>query len=279
MSSTKSKNHPDWAFSLSTLFAGSDDDSHSDSEEPDNQTLATGLPIDDDLDLSKREEHVPYKPNPFSIAKINAAYRPTSTVNSSLTSLPAEPVRPTHKPTQTQKPTKRSCPDPRQTTITEGFKAQAMKKSTTNALQLSDFSSVPSRLPEYAHILSPEVSQSHDAQTLPTIPQSHASSSAQLLPDPLHIPTDTYGPVFPSHSSPARPHNDDSFNSRALYSQTYSSPVQPVRESLFRPYSQPFLRHTTTKSFVPPFLKPFDTKRVSFRGTSSPSPYSPTLDM
>ena len=177
--SKKVKKDVDWAFNLRTQFFTSDsDDSGS---EADDQELATGniganRLLIDDLDLSTREENVTYKPNPFSIAKINAAHRPTSTVNDSVPRpaqqarpahkptqarqrnsfnipkinaasypstivkgsvlQPAQPLKPTYKPVQNQKPTKRLCTDSGQTTIMEGFKNQALKFSRTNAVPL-----------------------------------------------------------------------------------------------------------------------------------------------
>ena len=334
MTSNTKKRCDDWAFDIATQFDSSDD-SCSDFESDDRKlaTANTGL-LTDDLDLSKREEHVVYKPNPFSIAKINAIYRPTSTVNDSVPSpLPAQPMRPANKskPTKTR-PTKRSCTDSGQITIMEGFKTQALKKPITNASQLpvplwpttnpisshsnptvnkpeslipdvfasstlptaiisaavtspcslstamapntSDVLSTSSRLPglpEYAHISPQKTSQHRNAQTLS---QSHDFSPAQLLLCNQRKPTDSHGPIFSSFSSPGHPHNDGPLNydnSHMLHPQTYSSPIRPVRESSFRPYStvpQPFLRQTTKKGFVPLFPKPFDMKIL--RGLSSP---------
>ena len=89
-------------------------------------------------DLSDLEDNGAYNPNSYSIAKINAAYRPhTSTVNGSVLQA-TQPARLANKPTQTQRLTKRSRTDSKnQTTIMEGFKTQAMKKPRiNNALQL-----------------------------------------------------------------------------------------------------------------------------------------------
>ncbi|KAF8799579.1 hypothetical protein BYT27DRAFT_7201471 [Phlegmacium glaucopus] len=58
------------------------------------------------------------------------------------------------------------------------------------------------------------------------------------------------------------------YDSRILYSQTYSSPIQPVRKSPFRPDStvaQSFSRQNMEMGFVPAFLKPFETKKVSLQ--------------
>ncbi|KAG7443569.1 uncharacterized protein BT62DRAFT_934810 [Guyanagaster necrorhizus] len=84
-----------WAFNLRTsklrhadcnlVDSGSDSDLSSDSDMDESRML-------DDLDISTREETVVYKPNPFSIAKINAAVRSTNRPPS--TNKPSRPIKP-----------------------------------------------------------------------------------------------------------------------------------------------------------------------------------------
>ena len=65
-----SSTSPEWSFSFRTdFYSDSDPDSDNNTDEFDQTRLIN------DLDLSLREETVLYKPNPFSIAKINAASR------------------------------------------------------------------------------------------------------------------------------------------------------------------------------------------------------------
>ena len=111
-------------------------------------TGAGGLLVDD-FDLSEREDNDAYKPNFFSIAKTNAAYRPpqASTVNGPVVQA-TQSVRLAKKSTQTQRLTKRSRTNSNQTTIMEGFKIQAMKKPRiNNALQLRVPPLLPTRNP------------------------------------------------------------------------------------------------------------------------------------
>lgn len=61
----------DWAFDLRAFNCDSSDDDPEDDVVPRKQIE---VPLQD-FDLGLREESVSYKPNPFSIAKINAAYR------------------------------------------------------------------------------------------------------------------------------------------------------------------------------------------------------------
>ncbi|PBK99630.1 hypothetical protein ARMGADRAFT_1161253 [Armillaria gallica] len=85
-----------WSFNLRTSKirradrdlddSGSDSDPSSDSEVDESHML-------DDLDISTRDETVVYKPNPFSIAKINAAARSTNRLPS--TNEPSRPIKPT----------------------------------------------------------------------------------------------------------------------------------------------------------------------------------------
>ena len=349
----KVKKHCDWSFNLRTEYVSSDD-SQSDSENLDNKGLTvtdTGtsrLLTIDDLDLSKRKESVAYKPNPFSIAKINAAHRLTHTVNGSSPQV-AQPIRPVDKPTQTRQPNKRSYVDSGQTTIIEGFKNQAMKQPRTNSLQLrrtanprssdsdstvqkpiienrvvsasptkstlsmakllstsavlasscpvpttmipnaSDFSSTSSRFPKYAHILPLKASQPHDTQKLSSVSQSRTFVPAQLQHDMVRNQrksSDNHHPAFSSFSSPSHPADAGplDYDPRIRYSQNHSSPMQPVRENPFRPYSTfyPPWRKTRGKGLVPHFPNHFDTKRVSLRGSSFTAfsfPYSTILDL
>lgn len=113
------KNDCNWAFDFRTNFNGyHSSDSESDSadthllpETADNRLLK-------DIDLSSREERVSYKPNPFSIAKINAAYRSTGQGG----------VRHNVASVEASKAGKNSG----QRTIMEGFKAQASRPTPTS---------------------------------------------------------------------------------------------------------------------------------------------------
>lgn len=69
----------EWSFSCRSMPYGAYSDSDSDSDgESGVETKSSEARLLEDLDLSSREETVQYKPNPFSIAKINAASRPVA---------------------------------------------------------------------------------------------------------------------------------------------------------------------------------------------------------
>jgi len=103
----------DWAFDFRTNFIGLDS---SDSESEDVMQLASDKRLMNELDLSTRDEQVSYKPNPFSIAKINAAHRVRRGDSNILNR---------RAPGRLSKATK----DTSQTTIMDGFKVQASKAS------------------------------------------------------------------------------------------------------------------------------------------------------
>ncbi|PPQ94413.1 hypothetical protein CVT25_002501 [Psilocybe cyanescens] len=114
-----SSHDSDWSFDFR---ANPCYDSGSDSDCDDNQPNQMASNTVDDLnsiDLSSRKETVSYKPNPFSIAKINAAYR-TKTSNDPDT---------VQRTTSTSKESSKSKPI--QSTIMEGFKTQISKNRTS----------------------------------------------------------------------------------------------------------------------------------------------------
>jgi len=78
-------NSSDWAFNLRTLQYDASDSDSDFAEDNDDTTSKQPVVISEDaqllkdLDLSSRQETVEYKPNPWKIAKINAASRPLNT--------------------------------------------------------------------------------------------------------------------------------------------------------------------------------------------------------
>lgn len=89
-----------WSHDLCSM-ARSDDDSNSDTGSPTAPSSASALSTDarliQELDLSRRHDEALYKPNPWTIAKINAATRPQRCVDklppSKLVLTRAEPIR------------------------------------------------------------------------------------------------------------------------------------------------------------------------------------------
>lgn len=99
-----------WAFDFRTPLCHINDDSD-DSDDPDESKVSNEAKLRQDLDLSTREETVAYKPNPFSIAKANAAYRS----NASSKKVP---------PPQPRRASLTRATKARQKTLLEGFEIQ-----------------------------------------------------------------------------------------------------------------------------------------------------------
>ncbi|KAF9480935.1 hypothetical protein BDN70DRAFT_920174 [Pholiota conissans] len=102
-----------WAFDFLTSMhcADSDDSDQEDGSIPSALPVVTEAKLLKDMDLSTREETVVYKPNPFSIAKMNAAYRTQA------------PIKKTVAPPNAALPTTKSG----QKTLAEGFALQKQK--------------------------------------------------------------------------------------------------------------------------------------------------------
>ena len=151
----------DWTFNFrtSSYFF---DDSESDTETAqlnDKDTVASTAPAKDRLldgiDLSTREETVVYKPNPFSIAKINAANRAQNQEHRALT----QGRQNTSGGSPLRRPLK-LVPKPIQTTVLDGFKIQAQKAS------------LPTR-PAASLVKRSQVLEASKARVLAQKPSSH----------------------------------------------------------------------------------------------------------
>ena len=117
-SSAKENHSADWAFNFRSSHFGAYD-TDSDSEEGPAvpaETDSEEAKLAKDLDISERQETAVYKPNPFSIAKINAAAR---TINNVQVDKPA---------THPEPASFRDAPKMRPPfTIVDGFKRQAQR--------------------------------------------------------------------------------------------------------------------------------------------------------
>ncbi|KAH0582154.1 hypothetical protein H2248_011808 [Termitomyces sp. 'cryptogamus'] len=89
----------EWSFSCRTTPYNTYSDSNSDAEDEKNGSrISEEALLLNELDLSTREETVQYKPNPFSIAKINAASRGLLTKENKCNRSPSRTLRSTGKP-------------------------------------------------------------------------------------------------------------------------------------------------------------------------------------
>jgi hypothetical protein len=92
----------EWSFSLRTGTYADSDDSDSDSDATAIDTPSKQTQLFKDLDLSSREDTAQYKPNPFSIAKVNAALRKKTGDVTNQEAQPLAPQRARTKPTNKQ---------------------------------------------------------------------------------------------------------------------------------------------------------------------------------
>ncbi|KAJ7070848.1 hypothetical protein C8F01DRAFT_399980 [Mycena amicta] len=159
-----------WCFSLRTTDYESDSDSdQDDAEQLDADTSDTRLL--QEIDISLREETVVYKPNPFSIAKINAAARTTR-------SAPPEKLAPRTKPLP-KKPTGR---------IVDCFKAQKSVNSLKKPLPVpsAQQSHSPTPIAIERPVSTDGIADSDSTNTL------HGDPMPPVVPSSLkvaHIPT------------------------------------------------------------------------------------------
>ncbi len=168
-----------WAFDFRTPLCHINDSD--DSDGPDEPTISNEAKLRQDLDLSTREETVVYKPNPFSIAKANAAYRSNAS-NNKVPLPPSRAIKPGQKTLfegfETQKkritlPVPRTVPMPSKVALikSKGAETETQKSAKehsvgrvlnvqkTNAVPLS--SKFSANVPKSLHVIhnDPKVTQ------------------------------------------------------------------------------------------------------------------------
>jgi hypothetical protein len=248
-----------WSYNLRAAKTNQDSDSDSDSND-NAATTNSAFESEEarflkDLDLSSREETVIYKPNPFSIAKINAASRPTRASTPII-------ARRTSKPAQKKpqgrivdsfnvKKKERLFSQPalsQQKATKRGPSANAQLRPThakrptmTPALDPTSVVDVPavSPVPTYVTdtMLSPpttNVAFDHvlplPSTHIPTTLASHNTISTRKFrpPAPVSFSSPLKAPPLHLRGSPA------SFNQNRL---SLSSPLRPAQYALFPPVS------------------------------------------
>lgn len=117
----------EWSFNLRSCVLGADEDCDSDDDLSPNQ-LSTDTEFLREIDLSSRQDHAQYKPNPWSIAKVNAASR---------SKLPT-PIRPAILTANTVTKPKGA--------IVEAFRKQAEKPKPKSTQQFAPVKLPPARV-------------------------------------------------------------------------------------------------------------------------------------
>ena len=187
----RNRNHdPEWSFSCRktpyNAYCGSDSDSDSDSSLEDNNggpRPSEEALLLSELDLASREETVQYKPNPFSIAKINAAFRrhPSKETESNIS---PRKLRPSGKPVATQigrnKDKKIDGKIRPNTSIIDGLKNQSKKQKAT----LASKKVIPLPSFRFTVPLKPSIGISNP---------SDSKSLTLLVPSLVKVPTPPHG--------------------------------------------------------------------------------------
>ena len=230
----------DWSFSLrSSGFFDSDDDNEENVGNAGNYSHppSSSSKTLQQIDLAAREDSALYKPNPWSIARINAASRPRQP-NATLTST-------------SEKPAVKKLP---RGAIVDAFKRQAQKPiATAQANRRQNPSQKPAPTPV---IDAPDNSVSVPARS--TAPIAHITTSAfDSVPTPSQprIPQQRQGTIPPpllprkasptSHPSPSTRRSQNPYFSPSLKRvQPLSSPVPPPHPphhipNVFRPQPTP----------------------------------------
>ncbi|KAJ7293139.1 hypothetical protein C8J57DRAFT_1457409 [Mycena rebaudengoi] len=202
-----------WAFNLRSTTTNLDSDSD-DSAEDTTADISEETRLLNDLDLSSREEPgVLYKPNPFSIAKINAASRPTRPAQPLTVRRPAKPVQ--------KKPQGR---------IVDSFKKTVEKKLATPATVPAP---VPRTTPAPSVVIPPTSDISKDmrqevvVESLSTDAQNTTPPEEKLIAAVEH--SSAHISTIPSAALSQPNHSNKRF--RAPAQIPFSSPLPPPLKS------------------------------------------------
>ncbi|KAK0217748.1 hypothetical protein IW262DRAFT_1298378 [Armillaria fumosa] len=213
-----------WSFNLRTSKikrpdhdlddSGSDSDPSSDSGVDESRIL-------DDLDISTRDETVVYKPNPFSIAKINAAARSTNRPPS--TKEPPRPIKPTKAGRKTtgsivdglrkqsekaKSKSQRASLQPNATLSTVRFSSKTQQERAPTSVSVPR----PPTHPEHAHIygdLAPSASEATSISYAPLSPlRSSHVQAAETVPRPFRPPMPVPVRLMPTPAPPSLYRNE-----------------------------------------------------------------------
>ncbi|KAJ7619218.1 hypothetical protein DFH06DRAFT_1482997 [Mycena polygramma] len=255
-----------WTFNLRANQANQDSDSDDD-DEPTTNSISEETRLLQELDISHREETVVYKPNPFSIAKINAAARRPAA------SAPLVVHRPT-KPAL-KKPTGR---------IVDSFKKAEKKSLNANPAMRPkakdhppSADSIPPPLPKAPHTTT------STADSIPRMddPRVQSITPKQTHVIPTNISSSGPGDVLPPRANELNAHISTTFppsksvskKFRPLVPVSFSSPLraQPL-EPRSATITNPAPRNQF--SFSSP-LRPTQFSSTSVLNPSAPTKYPP----
>lgn len=214
----------DWSFNLRSATGFSDDDDDNEDDVGDTGTSSYlsshGSQMLRQIDLAAREDNAQYKPNPWSIARVNAASRPRQRDTT------VKPV--SEKPVAKKRP---------QGAIVDAFKRQAQIPSSAQTTR------------QQTQLQTPGLTAAIDAPTYP-VPDSARSPTSIA-----HIITSAVDPVpLPSQLRIAKETSPPSFLPRKVF--TASHPSQPTNRSSDLHFAPSLKRVQPFYSPVPPLPYP-----------------------
>jgi len=254
----------DWSFNLRSAtsgFSDSDDDEEKNAGDAGiySRLSSSGSQALQQIDLAAREDNAQYKPNPWSIARINAASRPRQ-------------LNATPKPVS-EKPAAKNLP---QGAIVDAFKRQAQKPVTTNPSSQAIRRQIPSQKPALTSAIdAPDDSVSVPARS--PAPIAHITTSAI---DPVPIPSQPttsrqrrgtlLPPFLPRKASPTLHSSPSTRRSQNPHFTPSSKHVQP--------FSTPGLPHPRPQHHAPSVFGPRPTPphAPAYFGPHIPEPHSIT---
>lgn len=220
----------DWSFSLRSATGFYGDASDDDGDESNVGDARTSSRFSSNssqtlqqIDLAAREDSAQYKPNPWSIARINAASRPRQ---------PKATIQPVSE--------KATAKNPPQGAIVDAFKKQAQKPKTTNSSTSANRRQTPSQKPALTSAIgAPDKSVTAPARS--PVPIAHITTSAAdpvPIPSQPRIPQQLKGTRLPHflprktppvshHSSPTHQPRYPHFTPSLKRVQALSSPALP----------------------------------------------------
>lgn len=231
----------DWSFNLRTCGLASDDDPDSDNDLPPDQ-LSNDTEFLRQIDLSSRQDHAEYKPNPWSIAKVNAASRPKAPVVIKPAGLPAnaktkpkgaivdafkkQAEKP--KPKFTRQPAPVRLPPQREEDQAE--KRLDLDRNDFDSQQNASNLSATSRLPQFTHTpiaINSDVPRYHrNAMLQPAYPPDPENAHIVTKKTSVRLST-----AHMASSGLTMPYNDSAESSAGAHTPYPTHQINPDRSS------------------------------------------------
>ncbi|KAJ6503339.1 hypothetical protein C8R47DRAFT_1316580 [Mycena vitilis] len=238
-----------WTFNLRSNQANQDPDSDDD-DEPTTNSISEETRLLQELDISHREETVVYKPNPFSIAKINAAARRPAASAPLVVHRPTKPAP--KKPTgrivdsfkKAEKKSLNANPATRPTALEHPPSANPIPPplpeppytapSAADSIPRMDDPRVPGSSPKQTHVIVTNISNSAPRDVLPHRADETNAHISTAFPPSKSVSKKLRPPLPVSFSSPLRarpldPRSATISNPAPRNQFSFSSPLRPTQ--------------------------------------------------